>query len=423
MPSFLLTIAALLCIAGAATPQAHAEGPAPVVAITSPIAGSTVKGTVTITAKATATGASDHPTSITFYDGANEIGFVSCGNSGQRECTVSESWRATGDTGTHTLTATADTNENSSATSEPVMVTVLSPPPTVAITSPANGSTVKGNVTITVSGTSDPSQEEYPTSILVYDGVNEISSIRCQGQQTCEGSVVWHATGLSGQHVLTAKIQTNRNLSATSAPASVRVESPPPTVRITSPASGRPLSGISAIAVSGATDPSQVDYPTSIEVYDGTDEIGSVDCQGQPTCAGSVKWSTHGLTGKHVLKATIHTDTSRTATSASVTVGGTPTKPHSRPACRMTTYAVALRKIDRGICTVGGVPKGTHIAIEAMTPGGTWVTAVRGRVSRRGTFHFFLKVVKRSTFRLAVTVSATRRYKLTTVAFGTLQVG
>lgn len=380
-------------------------------------------GTVSVTAKANATGASDYPTSIRFYDGVNEIGNVSCGSSGQAECVVSVSWHATGDTGLHALTAIASTNEGGSATSGAIQVNVVSPPPSIVIVAPANGSTVKGNVPVVVSGGTDPSQDDYPTSIIVYDGIKEIGNVRCQGQQTCEGSVTWHATGLSAQHVLTAKISSNRGRSTTTAPTTVKVESPPPTVTIRSPLAGKPLSSIGAVSVYGATDPSQVEYPTSIQVYEGKNEIGTVSCQGQPTCGGSVKWSTHGLTGKHVLRAVITTNTSRTAQSAPVTVGGIPTKPHSRAACRMTTYTVGLRQRDRGVCAVGGVPKGTRIAIKAMAPNGAWVTAVRGRVGRGGSFHFFLKVVKPTTFRLAVTVAATRRYRETTTAFGTLTVG
>jgi hypothetical protein len=401
--------------------EAHGQGPAPTVAVTSPTESSTVMGTVTVTATATATGVSDYPTAIRFYDGVNEIADERC--DGQRVCTISTSWHATGDTGQHTLTVKAETNEGGSMTSAPVQVTVVSPPPTVSITSPSSGSTVKGNVVIAISGATNPSQVEYPTSIIVYDGVNQIGEIRCQGQQTCAGSITWHATGLSGQHVLTAKIETNRSLTVTSAATTVTVESPPPHVAITSPARGRELRGVITVIVSGATDPSQVDYPTSIQVYDGTDEIGSVSCQGQPTCSGSVKWATTGLTGRHVLTAVIHTYDGYSATSAPVVVGGSPPRRYSKPVCRMASYTVALRRLDRGVCTVGGVPRGTSIAIEAKGITGGWVTAVRGHIGRSGTFHFSLKVVKRSTFRLAVLVGATHAYSATRVGFGTLQVG
>lgn len=414
----------LLCALALACPAARAGSTAPTVAITSPTAGSTVMGTVTVDVTATATGASDYPTDIRLLDGVNEIADEPCA-SGQPTCTVSASWHATGDTGQHTLTATAQTNEGASATSAPVQVTVLSPPPTVTIASPGAGATVKGNVTVAVSGATNPSQDDYPTGIAVYDGVNEIGAIRCQGQQTCEGSVTWRATGLTGQHVLTAQIKTNRGLDVTSPAVDVTVESPPPTVAIVSPSNGYPLGGEITIVVSGATDPSQVDYPTSIQVNDGSEEIGHVSCQGQPTCGGSLKWSTKGLTGVHVLTAVIHTNTGRSTASAPVMVGGSHPRArrYSRPSCRLTKYAVAVRRVDHGVCTVGGVPAGTAIEIQAKGQTGGWVTVVRGRLGRGAVFYFRLKAARRSTFRLAVVVGATRAYLATRVAFATLRVG
>jgi hypothetical protein len=419
-----LIVGALLACAVTLTtapPSAYGQGPEPTVSITSPSAGSTVMGTVTVTATATATGVKDYPTYIKLFDGVDEIADERC--DGQSTCTVSANWRATGDSGQHTLTAEAETDEGGVATSAPVQVTVLSPPPVVSVTSPASGATVEGNITVAVAGATDPSQTEYPTLIVVYDGVNEIGEIHCQGQETCVGTTTWHATGLSGQHVLTAKIETSRNLTVTSAATSVTVLSPPPHVTITSPAAGRRLGGVIDVQVSGATDPSQIDYPTLIQVYDGTSQVGEVHCQGQPTCSGSVQWNTQGLTGRHVLSAVIHTNTGRSATSAPVDVGGTPARRHSKPACRMASYTIALRQVDHGVCTVGGVPAGTSIAIEAKGALGGWVTVVRGHIHKGAVFHFSLKVVKRSTFQLAVLVGGTHRYSATRVGFGTLQIG
>ena len=65
----------------------------------------------------------------------------------------------------------------------------------VQITSPRNGQTVKGTVTVgaTATGTSDDPVER----IYFYDGVNEINDVGCQGQPTCSGSVQWNATPVS----------------------------------------------------------------------------------------------------------------------------------------------------------------------------------------------------------------------------------
>ncbi len=418
----LLSVVAALSLApltarGASSP--------PTIAITGPTEGSTVKGAVTIDAIGRAS-AGDHLTTISFYDGVNHIGDFECEN--QESCTASIKWEATGLSGSHTLTAQANTSDGSSATSAPVTVTVVSPPPTVSITSPVGGATVKGTVAVSASGATDPSQVDYPTEIAVYDGVNNIGSIKCQGQQTCQGSVSWHTTGLSGPHTLTARISTDEGLHVTSAPVSVNVISPGPTVTITSPHSGAGLGGTLTVAVSGSTDPSQVDYPTSIVVFDGVSEIGQISCQGQQICIGSLHWDTKGLRGPHTLTAVIHTNTGRSATSPPVTVGNAPRpRPRSKPtasaSCHLSSPTVPVRHRDRGICIIHGAPVGTHLAIQYRSGSGGWKTAVGGRVGSRGRFHFVLHAATRATYTLTLLISASRVSAAARVAVGTLQIG
>ncbi len=425
----LLGSALLLVCLFWACAAARGNAPPPSVVITAPSAGSTVEGTVTIAATARA-GEGDTPSSVTFYDGVNEIESYEC--EAQQPCTASIEWKATGLSGTHSLTARVETGEDQSVTSAPVVVTVVSPSPTVAITSPANGSTVKGTVAVAVSGATDPSQADYPTSIAVYDGVNEIDTVDCQGQQTCQGAVSWPATGLSGVHALTARIKTENGLSATSAPVDVTVRSPAPRVKITHPGGWEPLGGTLTVNVYGYTDPSQVDYPTSIVVFDGTNEIGGIDCQGQQSCGGSVRWNTHGLSGRHDLTAVIHTNAGRTATSARVVVGGppphSPTKPRApsvKPAatasCRIASPTVALKHRDRGFCVVHGAPRGTDVAIQYRARG-RWKTAAPGRVGRGGRFHFFLRGARPARYSLSILIAASSVSKATRIAIGTLSI-
>src|SRR5207247_605507 len=60
------------------------------------------------------------------------------------------SWNTTtASTGSHTLTAVARDAAGNTATSATVTVTVDNSPPTVSITSPANGATVSGTLTVT----------------------------------------------------------------------------------------------------------------------------------------------------------------------------------------------------------------------------------------------------------------------------------
>jgi hypothetical protein len=401
-------------------PTAVAMGASPpAIAITSPGAGETVKGTVHVEATATAS-AGDYPTAIVFYDGVNEIARVNCQN--QQSCTASVEWHATGLSGQHSLTAEAETNEGAKATSAAVPVTVVSPPPTVAITSPAAGATIEGTVTVVASAATDPSQEDYPTEISVYDGVNDIGHIDCQAQRTCQGQVEWQATGLTGAHTLTAVVSTHRSLSVTSAPANVTVLSPPPKVSITHPANHTPLRGTITIAVSGQTARSQDEYPTEIVVNDGTSEIGSVSCQGQQTCAGTVQWDAHGLKGVHVLTAVIHTNRNREATSSPVYVGGHLGKPHAKVSCHLHSLHVRRGRYDNGSCTAYGVPQGTGVVVQYRVSGQGWTNGAKGSISAAGRYFFKFRSRHRVTFEVSVLVGASSRYEATRTVLGTVHV-
>lgn len=416
-----ITITALTWLALAPI-AASAQPPSPTIAITSPSERETVKGTVEIEARAVA-GPGDQPVSITFYDGVNEIQTVQC--EGQETCTRSVEWKATGLSGQHTLTARVDTAEDLSHTSAPVNVTVVSPPPTTTITAPSAGSTVQGDVVVSASSETDPSQEEYPTDVRVYDGINEIGAFECQGQRTCGGSVTWHATGLSGPHLLTAKVYTSRDQSATSQGVGVNVVTPPPSVAITSPATDAPLGGELLVSVTGLTDPNLDDYPTSLQVFDGVKEIGEIECQGQQTCAGSFRWNTHGLKGPQTLAAVVHTNRGATATSAHVIIGVAPKHRLSgvSASCQLGTAHLQDGAIDHGKCVIRGAPVLTHVAIQYLNRHHRWITVLRGHIHIGGVFHFKIEGSGHAAFHLTLLVGASPASTPARFPVGTVYVG
>jgi Bacterial Ig domain len=412
---FVLLFALVVAAVGLASGQAFAAS----VSITSPSAGATVKGTVAITAQATANGG-DTMSSITFYDGVNFIGSISC--QGQQSCTATINWRATGLTGAHTLTARTDTRNNDRTTSAGVTVTVETPPPSVAITSPGPSAVVKGTVPISVETATDSALDDYPESVTLYDGVNFIASFNCQGQITCSGTVNWGATGLTGVHTLKARVTTDRSVQQFSADVPVTVVTPPPTVQITSPKNNAGFRRPSMrISVSTATDPALADYPESVAVYDGTTHIGSFNCQGQITCSGSVTWTTTGLKGRHNLTAVVRTDKDATARSARVRVGQR-VRTRAKATCTLSATRARVGRRVRGTCTAPGVPKGTGVAIRYRTAGGSYATAVRTKVGTGGGFRFTLRGNRRATYRLVVTINSNSRYLKTTKSIGTLRI-
>jgi hypothetical protein len=274
---------------------------------------------------------------------------------------------------------------------------------------------------VSASTATDPSQDDYPTSISVYDGTKSIGYVSCQSNQTCQGSVKWNATGLSGPHTLTATVRTNRGVSVTSAPIPVTIVSPAPTVTITNPRRGASLRRRITVKVSGRTDRTQVDYPSSISVYDGTSSIGYVSCQGQQICAGSVTWDARSLSGRHVLTAVIRTDTGRSATSPPVTVGAR-AKRKVTPRCTLSSSSVRLRQKVTGRCTMPGVPAGTRAAVQYRS-GGRWKTAVGGRVASGGRFRFVLRGARHRTFDFWILVRPSSRTLSARAHIGTLRIG
>ena len=412
--AFLAVGAVLSCL----VPAAFAAAP-PSVTITSPSNGASVEGTVAIEATASSAQGEPNPGDVTFDDGAVYIGEATC--EGQPVCKVSFEWHATGLSGVHTVTATVHT-EAGSATSAPVTVNIVSPPPTVVISSPDTNTTVEGTVPIKLEAATNPSQEDYPTHMTVHDGVNYVGEVSCEGQRTCDGEVRWKATGLSGEHTLTATVYTHNELSATSAPVLVHVVSPPPTVSIVRPSKGAPLGGTITIEVKGATNPSQEDYPTSIAVHDGANYVGEVGCQGQPTCSGTLQWKTAGLHGVQGLTATIHTHREVNATSAPVYVGPPPGRPHAKASCGIAKLHIRRGRRDDGSCSMRGVPAGTRIALQYRVPGGSWRPVTSGTVLPSGHYLFFIRIRSRSTIELSVLISANRRYAATRISVGRLHV-
>src|SRR5438132_14045186 len=118
-----------------------------IVTVTSPASGSTVSGTVSVTASVSGIGALTVRGVQFKLDGANL---------GAEDTTApySVSWNTTtASNGSHTLTAVARDSLGMLWTSDPVTVTVFNDttPPTVSITSPASGTIVAGTISVTAS--------------------------------------------------------------------------------------------------------------------------------------------------------------------------------------------------------------------------------------------------------------------------------
>jgi len=243
MKTRIARVAALLAMVGwsliAPQPaQAQLGVGSLVVTVTSPASGSTVSGTVSVTASAT---------SISALTVAGVQFKLDGNNLGAEDTTApySVSWNTTAaSNGSHTLTAVARDSLGVLWTSDPVTVTVFNDttPPTVSITSPASGTIVGGTIGVTASASDNVGVVGVQ---FLLDGLNAGAEVTAAPY-----SVSWNTTTASnGSHSLTAVARDAAGNRATSAPVAVTVsngappDTTPPTVSITSPASGASVSG------------------------------------------------------------------------------------------------------------------------------------------------------------------------------------
>jgi len=300
----------------------------PDVSITSPADGSTVAGVTSVSVTGnTDPAVLDSPNTLTLYVDGTSIGTYNCANAGQSStCSWSFNWDATGLTGVHVLTASMTTTGSVTVASTPINVTADSPAPTVTIVSPTDGSTVSGQTSIQVSSAIDATQTDTPNVLTAYVDNKSIGTYDCTLANTgkvCDATFSWDATGLSGAHVVTAGLTTHSGVSAMSAPTNITISSPAPTVAITSPSGGAVLAGPSTISVTGTVDPSQTDYVKSITLYADGAALATYDCQKVATsksCSTQFTWDVSGLSGNHVLTASVTTTNGVTASSAAVNV-------------------------------------------------------------------------------------------------------
>jgi len=182
----------------------------PTVAITAPSAGTTVSGSVTVTASA-----SDNV-------GVAGVQFQLDGAALGAEVTTapySVPWdtRTKAD-GSHSLSAVARDAAGNTSTSASVAVTVSNDtvPPTVSITAPSAGATVSGTVTVTASASDNVGVAGVRFQL---DGAPLGAEVT-----TAPYSVSWNTTtAAAGAHTLTAIARDAANNTATSAPVSVTV--------------------------------------------------------------------------------------------------------------------------------------------------------------------------------------------------------
>jgi hypothetical protein len=191
--------------------------------------------------------------------------------------------------GTYSLTAKAYDNEGEVTTSAAIAV-IVDAPPTVAITSPANGAVVMSPANITISA--NASDDGSIAKVEFFHGTTQIGS----ADTTYPYSVTW--SGVSpGTYVLTAKATDNYGVETTSEAVTIKVDAPP-TVTITSPVNGAVFASPADITIDANATDSDGSI-AKVEFFHGTSQIGSADTASPYSVTwNSVSASTYVLTAK-----------------------------------------------------------------------------------------------------------------------------
>ncbi len=184
-------------------------GVSPSVTLTSPANGATFTAPASITIAATATDSSGTVAKVDFYAGTTLLGTATT-------APYTIAWNNVA-AGSYSLTAVATNNLGASTTSAAVSVTVsVNQPPTVAITSPANGAAFSAPASTTITASASDSDGTV-TKVDFYVGATLLGTATAAPY-----SIAWNNVG-EGTYRLTAVATDNLGATTTSAAVTVTV--------------------------------------------------------------------------------------------------------------------------------------------------------------------------------------------------------
>ena len=313
----MLALLVFLCSGWLFATPAAAQLNSLVVEITSPAPGSTVSSTIPVTANVGVVGM------LTVAGVQFKLDGVNLGAE-DTSAPYSIQWNTkTATNGSHTLTAVARDGFGVLWTSSPVNVTVFNDliPPTVSITSPSSGASVRGAISFAANATDNVGVAGVQFKI---DGVNFGAE-----DTTAPFALNWDTSATAnGSHTLTAVARDAAANTTTATAVTVTVDNAAPSVAITSPTTGAIVAG-SVSVTANATDNAGV---AGVQFRLDGAALGAEDT----TAPFSVAWtSATASNGSHTLTAVARDAAGNITTSAAITL----TVDNSAPAVNITSPA------------------------------------------------------------------------------------
>lgn len=233
-----------------------APGAPPSVALTAPANNATFTAPAAISIAADASDSDGTVTKVEFFNGATKLG----------EDTSSPfafSWTGVVQ-GAYTLTARATDNQGQTSVSDAVNITVMPPvtnPPTVSITSPADGATFIAPAAITINANAADSDGTV-AKVEFFNGATKL------GEDTAAPySFVWSNVAI-GSYTLTAKATDDMTATTTSAAVPVTViANQAPTIALTTPADLATNAGAGGTVTLSASVADPESQPMSVTFY------------------------------------------------------------------------------------------------------------------------------------------------------------
>jgi Bacterial Ig domain len=273
----------------------------PSASVSAPLAGTAVTGTVSVAV--TASSGSGIGKVEVYRDGSVLIGTAT-----SSPYTVSWNTAGLAQGSAHTISARAYAGNGKTTDSAAVTVSIKdTTPPTVSLTSPANGSSTSSS---SVSVSANASDNVGVSKVEFY-----VDGTLLATDTASPYTATWDSTKSTlGTHVLTAKAYDQAGNSTVSAQVSVKAtDTTAPTVTITSPANGAQVSRSTVVAVAATASDNRAVSKVEFSV-NGT--LRCTDTAAPYTC----NWSVPSSRGVRYTLAAKAYDASNNATSKSITV-------------------------------------------------------------------------------------------------------